>query len=134
MLVDVHEAFLKEDLFIEEALLSGHLLEACRDLFVAIDHQHYQEIVFGEVRIGVSFERVIIVEAAAERVAKLVLVLVVHGDADGHLGVFFPDAAPGPDFRYHTSVLDLSVAGIGAEACRAQLRVVCRVCQDKGLI
>ena len=49
VLVDVHEAFLKEHLFIEESLLSGHLLEACGDFLVAINHQDYQEIIFREV-------------------------------------------------------------------------------------
>ena len=132
--VDVHEALLKEDLLIEELLLTSHLLEACWDFFVPINHQDHQEIIFREVRIGVSFERVIIMEAAAEGVAKLVFVLVVHGDADCHLRIFFPDTAPGPDFGYHTSVLDLSVASIRPEACRAQLRVIRGVCQDKSLI
>ena len=68
VLVNVHEAFLKEHLFIEESLLSGHLLEACGNFLVAINHQDYQEIIFREVRIGISFERVIIMEAAAEGV------------------------------------------------------------------
>ena len=66
VLVDVHEAFLEQNLFIEEPFLSGHLLEACGYFLVTINHQDYQEIIFCEVRIGVSFERVIIMEAAAE--------------------------------------------------------------------
>ena len=49
VLVDVHEAFLKENLFVEESLLSGHLLEACGDFLVAINHQDYQEIIFRKV-------------------------------------------------------------------------------------
>ena len=132
--IDVHEAFLKEDLFIEESLLTGHLLEAWRDFFIPINHQDHQEVIFREVRIRVSFERVIIMEASAEGVAQLAFILIVHSDADGHFWILFPDTAPGPNFGYHASILDLSMAGIWAEACWAQLWIIGRICQDKSLI
>lgn len=132
--VDIHEALLEKDLLVEEFLFTRQNLEACGDPVVAIDNAHNEEVILGEVGLGVQFERVVVVQAATQRAPQLILILVVHRDADGQLGVLLSDATARSDLRDHARVLDLSVTATGAETGRSKLLVKRRRRQHQRLV
>lgn len=69
-----------------------------------------------------------------ERLLQLLLILVVHGDADSHARVLVADAAPGPDLRQEACAFDLSEFGVRTITSWPDLLVECRVGQDHGLV
>ena len=73
-------------------------------------------------------------DAAAEGVLQLFFVLIVHSDAHCKLRVLFSNAASGLDLGDHARVLDLTVAAVGAEARRPQLRVHRRAREAQRLV
>lgn len=119
--IQVHKALLKEDFFVQEAFVSSQFLETVWDAVITITDDHDEEVVLSELSVLVELQAIVVVEATSQGRLQFCLVLVVHGDAYGELGVFFSDAAPRSDLRDHACVLDLPVSAIATEASRAQL-------------
>jgi len=59
--IQVHKALLEEDLFIQEALVSGQLLETVWDAVITITDDHDEEIVLSELSVFVELQAIVVV-------------------------------------------------------------------------
>lgn len=121
--VQFHESLLEEDFFVEETFFARQGLKALRDFLISIADDRHQEVILREVRILIHPEGVVIVDDTAERMPELVLILIVHGDADCHLWVLLTDAAARADLRDHARILDLTMPSVWAEASGTQFLI-----------
>lgn len=95
--IRVHEALLEQNFFVKETFLTCHEFETRRNTIVTINDDDDQEIIFGEIRLWVQFESVVVMNTTLECVSELALVFIVHSNTDGKLGVLFTDSASRPD-------------------------------------
>ena len=75
----------EELLLVVELVLGGVLLEALGDAGLPVAHDEDEEVVLVELERRILVELLVALEDSPHRGLKLVLVLVVHGDADGEL-------------------------------------------------
>lgn len=132
--ISFHEALLEEHLLVKEAFFAGKCLESRLQVVVAVNDDHNQEVVLREVCLRINLQTVVVVQAASQRVLQLLLLFVVHGDADGELWILSSNLAPLLDNRHHRSVFDLPGLSTWPEARRAQLSVLFGLRQHDGLV
>ena len=82
-----------QNFFIKELFLARVLLEALRNILVAITNEADSEVVLRKVSLRILSQRVIVLDEATKSVLELFLSLVVHRDANGHFWVLFADHA-----------------------------------------
>ena len=128
-----HEASAHELLLIKEALVSRELLEALRDVVVAIADEEDAEVVLRELGLRVHAHSVVVVDDATESSFQLALVLVVHRDARSDFGVHLTQCAAGSNLREETSSLYLSERAVTAEASWADFFVILGVRESNRL-
>ena len=132
----VHIASLHQQFFIEEALVPRVLFEAVWDAIVAITNDGHAEIVLGKlVFLVVGAEAIVVVDDSAERVFEFKLVLVVHGDTNGHGGRALTLPASSTDIGKKTvRVLNLPCPAVLTEAGPSHSRIKLTARQHERLI
>lgn len=93
--IQLHETFLEEDFFIEEAFLASQRLHADRNIVVSISDHDHQEIILRKALVyRVCLQAVVIVKTASQSCLELFYLLIIHSNADSQLRIFFSNTAP----------------------------------------
>jgi len=58
--IDIHKAFLKENLLIEESFVSSQSLKAVRYTLVSITNYHHKEVIFGELCLWINLQAIVV--------------------------------------------------------------------------
>ena len=127
VLIILRHKFLRDQqIFIKKAFISSELFEGFRNAVIAITDYRDTEVILGQVLILVFFcaEAIIVMNYTAKRVLELVLVFIVHSDADGHGRVATTLPASSTDIR-QKAVCKLDVASLPVlpEARSTHLRI-----------